>query len=165
MGQPDGSYLEHALLSEIQPWKFLLRLLPTEIKYGNSEIKFGDKPLAVTSTRIPFDIKVESTQPFNVLDAGYEYSHAGFRLYFKRTKIGGLLSGFFGPTGLFALLSMISFGINPDVVREISSILYFKYKGDFVMPFEEWTIFHTLGSYRISNFINLWSILIIASKL
>ena len=93
-----------------------MRLQPTEIIYSGAVTKFGDEPLVVTSTRIPFEMKVQSTQPFNVLDAGYEYSHAGFRIYFKRTDVTGLLSGFYGPTGLFALLSMISFSINPDVV-------------------------------------------------
>ena len=95
-----------------------MRLLPTEIIYSGAETKFGNEPLEVSSTRIPFEMKVESTQPFNVLDAGYEYSHAGFRIYFKRSKIVGILSAFYGPTGLFGFLSMISFCINPDVVSE-----------------------------------------------
>ena len=68
-------------------------------------------------------IQVESMQPFTILDAGYNYSHAGLRLYFVRYKIGGLMSGFFGPTGLFALLSMISFGISPEVVRNVHDFL------------------------------------------
>ena len=66
---------------------------------------------------------MESTQPFTIFDAGYNYSHAGLRLYFVRYKIGGLMSGFFGPTGLFALLSMISFGINPEVVRNVHDLI------------------------------------------
>ena len=95
-----------------------MRLLPTEIIYSGAETKFGGEPLEVSSTRIPFEMKVESTQPFNVLDVGYNYSHAGFRIYFKRSKIVGIFSAFYGPTGLFGFLSMISFGINPDVVSE-----------------------------------------------
>ena len=82
-----------------EKWKIVLNFLPFFLQY------------------LTFKIQVESTQPFTILDAGYNYSHAGLRLYFVRYKIGGLISGFFGPTGLFALLSMISFGISPEVVR------------------------------------------------
>jgi len=70
----------------------------------------------VSSTRIPFEMNVESMESFNILDAGYNYSHAGFRIYFYRNIVGGLLSGFYLPTGLLSLISMISFGINPEVV-------------------------------------------------
>ena len=82
----------------------------------------------IVSNFVPFlqylglKIQVESMQPFTILDAGYNYSHAGLRLYFVRYKIGGLMSGFFGPTGLFALLSMISFGISPEVVRNVHNL-------------------------------------------
>ena len=97
-----------------------LKLLPTTVKYAGTETKYGENPLNISSTRIPFEIKVESSQTFNILDAGYTYSHAGLRMYFKRSRIGGIISGFYGPTALFALLSMISFGISPDVVRGYS---------------------------------------------
>ena len=94
-----------------------LKLLPTKVIYSGIETKYGGNPLNVSSTRIPFEIKVESSETFNILDAGYNYSHAGLKMYFKRSRIGGIISGFYGPTALFALLSMISFGISPDVVR------------------------------------------------
>ena len=80
-------------------------------------LKLGDEILNVSSTRIPFEMNVESMESFNILDAGYNYSHAGFRIYFYRNIVGGLLSGFYLPTGLLSLISMISFGINPEVVR------------------------------------------------
>ena len=94
-----------------------IRLSPTKIIYSGNSTKFGGKMMKISSTRIPFDMKVESTEPFNILDAGYNYSHAGFKLYFYRNEIGGLLSGFYLPTGLLAIMSMISFGINPEVVK------------------------------------------------
>ena len=86
-------------------WKIVFNFLPFSLQY------------------LDFKIQVESTQPFTILDAGYNYSHAGLRLYFVRYKIGGLMSGFFGPTGLFALLSMISFGISPEVVRNVHDLI------------------------------------------
>ena len=97
-----------------------LKLLPTKIKYSGQETKLGDELLNISSSRIPFKMKVEGTPPFTILDAGYDYSHAGLRLYFDRDEIGGLISGFYGPTGLFALLSMISFAIRPEVVKHSS---------------------------------------------
>ena len=46
----------------------------------------------------------------------YEYVNSGLKLKLQRRNIGQLLGGYFGPTAIFALLSLISFIINPDIV-------------------------------------------------
>merc|ERR1712008_263366 len=45
-----------------------------------------------------------------------KFSFTGMLLTIKRKSYGQLLSGYYYPTASFALLSMISFLINPDVV-------------------------------------------------
>ena len=50
------------------------------------------------------------------LCAGYDYSYAGLTIHLKRNKLGLLIGSFYVPTGIFAMLSMISFAINPEMV-------------------------------------------------
>ena len=44
------------------------------------------------------------------------FSYTGIALRMRRKSLGQLLSGFFYPSAAFALLSMISFLIKPDMV-------------------------------------------------
>ena len=72
--------------------------------------------LKLNQSRLPFDIKVESLDPFVVDEMGFHYSFAGMRIHLKRNSLDLLLGGFFISSGIFALLSTISFKINPDKV-------------------------------------------------
>ena len=67
-------------------------------------------------TRLPFDVEMKSMETFGILDAGYNYSYAGMAVHFSRNGIGTLLGGFYAPTTVFKVLSLISFNINPEVV-------------------------------------------------
>ena len=67
-------------------------------------------------SRLPFDIELKSMNTFGVFDAGYNYSYAGMAVHFSRNGLGLLLGGFYGPTTVFKVLSLISFNINPEVV-------------------------------------------------
>ena len=67
-------------------------------------------------SRLPFDIELKSMNTFGVFDAGYNYSYAGMVVHFSRNSLGLLLGGFYGPTTVFKVLSLISFNINPEVV-------------------------------------------------
>ena len=49
---------------------------------------------------------------------GYNINMAGILIRVKRNSLGGLLSGYYYPTASFAVLSIMSFLINPDVVRK-----------------------------------------------
>ena len=69
-------------------------------------------------SRLPFDIELNSMRPFGILDAGYNYSYAGMTVSFTRNGIGHLVGGFYGPTTVFKVLSLISFNINPEVVSK-----------------------------------------------
>ena len=65
---------------------------------------------------VPFDIRIESISPFNIPLDGFNYSHAGLKLYLERNSVSLLIGSFYGPTSIFSLLSMFSYCINVDSV-------------------------------------------------
>ena len=77
---------------------------------------FGEGGIDLEQSRLPFEIHVEHIEPFIHSEAGFNYSYAGIRFKFRRHDLGLLLGGYFGPTIVFAILSLVSFFINPDVV-------------------------------------------------
>ena len=52
------------------------------------------------------------------------YSSTGVKLTLQRQKLGLLLGSFYVPTGIFAILSMASFVIHPDIVSCNEIIFY-----------------------------------------
>ena len=87
------------------------------VNHGKSWTGVGDDPLIVDELALPFGFELEAL-PTKEKDIDYNYnvSQAGMIIKIKRESIGQLLSGYYYPTTSFALLSMISFLINPDVV-------------------------------------------------
>ena len=63
--------------------------------------------------------------PFEHTEAGYNYSYSKMKIYMNRNDLGYLFGSFYGPTGMFAGLSLISYAINPDIV---SNIILMNYK-------------------------------------
>ena len=74
------------------------------------------QPNIVTYHGLPFDIQVESKTPFALVMNGYNYSNTGITFSFKRQTLGALMSGYFLPTGLYSLASILSFTIDKDQV-------------------------------------------------
>ena len=70
----------------------------------------------VQQSRLPFEITLESLGEFPILEEGLNFSYAGIKMIFKRNNVGLLASGFYFPTLVFSLLSLLSFAINPEVV-------------------------------------------------
>ena len=69
--------------------------------------------------RIPFHANVRillDTEPKTI--GGYSFSTAGIQFKFKRTKFELLMSGYFIPTGMFALFSLMSFLISIENVSK-----------------------------------------------
>ena len=89
------------------------------IRYGLKVAKHVKKPIHVEQSHLPFDIILESKETFTVFEAGFNYSFAGMGIHLKRNSLGLLIGGFYGPTAIFTLLSLISFTINPDIVTFI----------------------------------------------
>ncbi len=59
---------------------------------------------------------LSSKKEFVKPEIGYYYTYTRIVINIKRQKLDQLMGGFFGPMTIFALLSMISFFIKPEVV-------------------------------------------------
>ena len=69
----------------------------------------------------PFMVKITEKPTFVKIDRfdKKEYSRAGMCIALTRTNRGNLDSGYYYPSTAFALLSMISYLINPDIVSHV----------------------------------------------
>ena len=76
----------------------------------------GGDPLILDDLALPFGFELE-VLPTKEKDINYNVSMAGILIRIERESFGMLLSGYCYPTISFALLSMVSFLIHPDVVR------------------------------------------------
>ena len=86
------------------------------LRYKNDRKLFGEGPLEFDPNLLPFYVSLESLEEFNFFQAGYNYSFAGMKMTLKRNNFGLLIGGYYGPTIIFSLLSLVSFTINPDIV-------------------------------------------------
>ena len=77
----------------------------------------GGNSLILDDLALPFGFELE-VLPTKEKDVNYNVSMAGILIRIKRESFGMLLSGYCYPTISFALLSMVSFLIHPDVVRQ-----------------------------------------------
>ena len=76
----------------------------------------GMNGLEVKSKRLPFTIKLTTLEAFIINIEGYDCHTAGLTIHLSRKDLGVLTGSFYGPTAIFAFLSMISFIISPDAV-------------------------------------------------
>ena len=87
-----------------------------------------NETLELNAYRIPYETSLKTMNNMSNIDImGYSYSAAGLRFDFKNRSIGLLISGYFVPTGMFALFSLTSFLIdiknvsnNPDSKEKAS---------------------------------------------
>ena len=94
----------------------VLHLKETWLRYQNKRKIFGEGPLEFETNRLPFFISLESLPEHVFTQAGYNYSFVGMKMTLTRTNFGLLIGGYYGPTGIFSLLSLASFTINPEIV-------------------------------------------------
>lgn len=94
-------------------------LKAASVRYEDSVTSSDEtKPIVITDLPYPFEFQLESIPSF-VKTYDTNYSYTGMTVKMKRSSFGLLLSGYYYPTGSFALLSQISFLINVDmVIRE-----------------------------------------------
>ena len=98
---------------------YLVKLNPSTIIHGTKITRIGDVPIIVNDPSLPFDFELQSLSTSNKSYGNLPYSYTGMKITMKRKILGDLLVGYYYPTAAFALLSMISFLINPDVVSTI----------------------------------------------
>ena len=97
-----------------------LRIDDVSLNYGNSHnisTRVGEDPLILDHLALPFGFELE-VLPIKEMDNNFNVSMAGMLVRIKRDTLGQLLSGYYYPTMSFALLSMLSFLIDPNVVSE-----------------------------------------------
>ena len=86
------------------------------IAYRDSVTSIGDPPIILNHLPFPFEFQLAALPAFEkVYDDNYSYT--GMLLKMKRKSLGQLLSGYYYPTGAFAILSLISYLIKPDEVH------------------------------------------------
>ena len=99
-----SSYSTSLILNE--PW----------VRYEDEKREFGEGPLNFNQSRLPFKMSLESLKQFEFSQAGFKYSFVGMRMTLTRNSFGLLIGGYYGPTIMFSLLSLLSFSISPDIV-------------------------------------------------
>ena len=97
----------------------------SQLKFNHTSISYMDKtndgfdPITLVSP-LPFEFQLKALESKEKDVAGYHnVSYTGMCLHIKRKSFGLLLSGYYYPTTSFALFSMVSFIIDPDVVSQI----------------------------------------------
>ena len=86
----------------------------------NLSTNTGGDPIVLDSLPFRFEFELVSLPNFVLLyKQTWPFSYTGIVLKMKRKSLGQLLIGYFYPTASFALLSMVSFLIKPDMVSSL----------------------------------------------
>ena len=95
----------------------------SRIIYGNESQRIGEHPIIINNLAFPYEFHLQSLPVFQKSNSyGSTYSYTGMVMKIQRKSLGLLLSGYYYPMGAFALLSMISYLIKPDVVSNTIGI-------------------------------------------
>ena len=83
-----------------------------------------NESLDLKNERIPFHAQIRNlldNEPVKIVD--YSYATAGIQFSLKRTDLALLMSGYFVPTGMFAVFSLLSFLISiENVSRKTTTV-------------------------------------------
>ena len=85
-----------------------LKLTPTKIYVNVSTTNLTESPLLLQTNRLPYSITVESIPTSITFKGKLMYSTSGIVFNIRRNDIGQLIGGFYGPTAIFTLISLIS---------------------------------------------------------
>ena len=95
-----------------------------KIYYADAITSQGKESIFIDDMALPFEFELEALaikqKSFN-----FNVSSVGILIIMRRHSLGQLLSGYYYPTASFALLSLVSFLINPDVVSRLYKCLIF----------------------------------------
>ena len=104
------------------PVKYRL-LNSSEIKYQHVENQ--DEIIHIEQSDLPFLVELESLEQFNSTLTGRNYSSTGMRIHFARNNLGLLIGGYYGPTTIFVILSLVSYSIDADMVSQVILFCFF----------------------------------------
>ena len=87
--------------------------------YGDAVTDEEKESIAFNKLALPFqfELKALPIKQNPIKNFNFTHSFPGILITMRRNSLGRLLTGYYYPTASFALLSMISFLINPDVVN------------------------------------------------
>ena len=120
------------------PVKYLL-LNSSEIRYQNVENQ--KEIIQVEQSDLPFHVELESLEQFNSTLTGNNYSSTGMRIHIERNSLGLLIGGYYGPTTIFVLLSLVSYSIDADMVSLKQFHLTYRLGGkEARRPIPKWNI-------------------------
>ena len=109
-----------------------MRFNVTRADFGNLSTKSGGDPIILDNMPFPFEFQLVVLPNFEVTTSRRNnpvtFSYTGIALRMRRKSLGQLLSGFFYPSAAFALLSMISFLIKPDMVSSLTRFFFLNYE-------------------------------------
>ena len=92
-----------------------------QITHGNQKCcQYKSSSLILTTQKSPFKIEIQ-INPSSFIYNG-QVSVASIKLKLQRETIELLMGSFFVPTGMFSILSMMSYVINPDAVSSKVSV-------------------------------------------
>ena len=93
----------------------------TIIIYDTMSNSLGDDPIIIDNSNLPitFHLRTQTAYEKKGHIEQYTYYITGKVMKISRKSYGKLLSGYFYPMAAFAVLSMISFLIKPDMVRRM----------------------------------------------
>ena len=98
---------------------------PNKITHGNQKCcQNKSSSLILTSQKSPFKIEIQ-INPSSFIYNG-QVSVASIKLKLQRETIELLMGSFFVPTGMFSILSMMSYVINPEAVSSKGSEIFLK---------------------------------------
>ena len=90
------------------------------MQQNNTSVMLGlDQETKLSDGHLPYSFSILGKKEFPITNYEWDYPAIGIRIRLKRKTLGTLIGGFYIPTALFAILSMISFFINPDVVSTV----------------------------------------------
>ena len=90
------------------------------MQQNNTAVMLGlDQETKLSDGHLPYSFSILGKKEFPITNYEWDYPAIGIRIILKRKTLGTLIGGFYIPTALFAILSMISFFINPDVVSTV----------------------------------------------
>ena len=92
------------------------KFTPTSIYVKSSSTNLTEEPLLIKDHKLPYEITVASIPTGLYFLTKYTHTTSGIVFNLERNDIGQLIGGFFWPTGIFTIISLVSFLIDPDMV-------------------------------------------------
>ena len=93
-----------------------LKMNATTVYYKNQSLSNDEGLLNMKQSHLPFDIALESLKSFEHVRGEYKYSYVGIRIHLTRNNFGVLIGGYYGPTIIFSMLSLVSYSIKAEIV-------------------------------------------------